>query len=139
MNTAVVVLLALTALATVTMAVIQIRLIVVASRLARRVDQLTAKLEQDVRPLISRVQAIVEDTATLTTMAVTQMDRADHLVAEFTRRAEDTMNSLQRTLLAPAREGKAVMAGVGAAIAAFRELRRDRRSGADEEDPLFIG
>jgi hypothetical protein len=48
---------------------------------------------------------------------------------------------VQRGLLAPAREGRALLAGLAATLGALRELRRldAERRAQEEEDPLFIG
>jgi hypothetical protein len=49
---------------------------------------------------------------------------------------------VQKAIIAPLREGAAVMAGVRAAVALLKELtKRPGSSGArsDEEDALFIG
>ena len=50
---------------------------------------------------------------------------------------------VQQAIMAPAREGLAVMAGLRAALTSLRDARQDatrRRSArSDEDDPLFIG
>ena len=139
MTTTAVALLGVVAAATLVMAIIQVGLILVALRLARKVEHLSDRLEQDIRPLVAKAHAIAESAARASSLAVAQAERADRPFADFSRRAEDTAAVLQRTVLAPAREGRALMAGVGAAFTAYQQLRRTRRAGGDEEDPLFIG
>jgi hypothetical protein len=48
---------------------------------------------------------------------------------------------VQAAIVAPVREGRAVVHGVRVAIRAFRELRaaRARRARFEDEDALFIG
>lgn len=140
MSTTAVVLLGVIAVATLVMAVIQVGLIVVAGRLARRVDQLSGQFDQQVRPLIARASEIADNAARASALAVVQVERADRLFTDLSRRVGDTVAVVQGGLLAPAREGRALLAGVAAAMSAFRELRAARaRAAADEEDPLFIG
>ncbi len=139
MSTTAVVLLGIIASATLIMAIVQVGLIIVAARLGKKVEHLSGQLEQDVRPLVAKANEIAEHAARASALAVVQVERADRLIADVSQRMEETVGALQRTLLAPAREGRALMAGVAAAMTACRELRRARRPGAEEEDPLFIG
>jgi hypothetical protein len=139
-STIAVVLLGVIAVAVLVMAVIQVGLILVAGRLARKVEELSAKFEEDVRPLVAQATAVAENAARASSLAAAQVERADRLFSELARRADDTMAIVQGSLTAPVREGRAIMTGVGAALAAFRELRLAARArAAEEEDPLFIG
>jgi hypothetical protein len=77
----------------------------------------------------------------MTTMAAAQVERADRMFADLTRRAEQVMAAVP-TLLGPAGKGLAFLNGIKAALAAIHELRRSSRRGPahpDEEDALFIG
>jgi hypothetical protein len=139
-STTAVVLLGVVAAATLVMAVIQVGLIVVALRLARKVERLSVQFEQDVRPLVAKATEIAESAARASSLAAAQVERADRLFADVSERVETTVAMVQGSLLAPAREGRALLAGVGAALSAFRELRAAKaRAAADEEAPLFIG
>ncbi len=136
------VLLGVIAVATVVMAVIQVVLIVVAGRLARQVTELSHRIETDIRPLLAHASTVAENAARASALAVVQVERADRLFQELTQRVDDTMAIVQGVLLAPAREGRALIAAVTAAVGAFRELRlagRSRSQAMDEEESLFIG
>lgn len=136
------VLLTVIAIATLTMAVIQVTLLVLAGRLGRRVEQLSRQIENDIRPLLANASTVAENAARASALAVVQVERADRLFQELSQRVEDTMAIVQGTLLAPAREGRALLAAVTAAFGAFRELRlaqRSRSQAVDEEESLFIG
>ncbi len=141
MSTTAVVLLGLIAAATVVMAAIQVGLIIMAGRLARKVEQLSNRLEQDVRPLIANATELSDNAVRTSQLVVAQMERADDLIAELTTRVTDTARVLQSTILAPAREGRALLAAIGAALRAFRELSGGRPGAgeAEDDDPLFIG
>jgi hypothetical protein len=140
-STTAVVLLGLIAAATVVMAVIQVGLVVVAVRLGRRVQELGAKIEQDIKPLVANATLVSGNAVRATELAVAQIERADRVFSDVVRRVDETSRVLQGTILAPAREGRALLAAIGAAIGAVRQGRRlpDRSSTADEDDPLFIG
>lgn len=141
-GTAAVVLLGVIAAATLVMALIQVGLIIVAGRMARKVQDLTVRLEQDIRPLITEATAVTANAARASSLAVVQVERADRLFTDLAARVDETAAAIQGTILAPAREGRALLAGVGAALAALRELRQAARARAprvDEDDPLFIG
>ena len=142
MTTTAVVFIGLIALATVVMAAVQVGLILVAVRLGKQVEALGNRLEVEVRPLIANATAVSSHAARVSELAVSQMERADHLFADVADRIERTTRLVQGTLLAPAREGRALLAAVGAVIGAVREGRSARSAdprAADDDDPLFIG
>lgn len=140
MSTTAVVLLGVIAAATLIMAIIQVGLIVVAARLGKKVEQLSTQFERDVRPILAKADSVADNAARASALALAQVERADALFTDLSDRVNHTLAVVQGTLLTPAREGRAVLAGVGAALAAFRELRAAKaRAAADEEDPLFIG
>ncbi len=137
-----VVFLGVIAAATLIMALIQVGAILAALRLARQAQQVITTVQQDVRPLIARANAIAEEASRTVSLATIQAQKVDRLVTDLSRRAEETAAVLQEAIVTPAREGLALFAGVRAGLAALRGLRnlgpREGRH-ADEEDPLFIG
>jgi two-component sensor histidine kinase len=127
------------AVATLAIAIAQIGVMVVAGRLARRLDRLTERLEQDVRPLFGHLNAIGRDAARTATLAAAQVERADQLFADIAVRIDHTLNAVQASLSVPAREGRAVLSAIRAAVQVIREMRRSgRRVRSDDEDALFI-
>jgi hypothetical protein len=129
------------AMAVLVMAIIQVAAILFAMSAARRIGQVADRLERDLRPVVSNLQAMTSEAARATTLAAAQMERADRMFADFSRRAEQMMAAVP-ALLGPAGKGFAFLNGIKAALAAIQELRRSSRRGAahpDEEDALFIG
>jgi predicted PurR-regulated permease PerM len=129
------------AVAVLVMAVIQVAAIVFAMSAARRIGQVADRLEQNLNPVVSNLQTITSEAARMTTLAAAQVERADRMFADLTRRGEQLMAAVP-TLLGPAGKGLAFLNGIKAALAAIHELRRSSRRGAahpDEEDALFIG
>jgi hypothetical protein len=130
------------ALATLTMAAIQVGVIVYGVGVARRVDKLLTQVEQEMKPLADSLNAIARDAARISSLAVGQVERIDRLVGDITVRLEQTATTLQDAILRPLRDGAAIMTGVKAAIQVIRELTRRPgavRSRAEDEDALFIG
>jgi hypothetical protein len=130
------------ALAVAVMAAIQVGAIIVAARLAKRVDRLAAQIEQDIKPVFQNLHTLTADAARAAALAAVQVERADKMFADLVQRLDYTLSAVQNRVLAPAREGAAVLAGIRAALAAFRDLRepgRRRPSVVEEEDALFIG
>ncbi len=138
------------AVAVALMAAIQIGAVIVAARLARRVDRIAAQLESDIGPVVRNLGAMSEnltamsaEAARATSLAAAQVERADRVFGDLAQRVDHTLNTLQSRVLSPARQGAALLAGLRAALAAFgdrRESRRTRRhSAVEEEDALFIG
>jgi len=129
------------AVAVAIMAIIQVAAIFFAMSAARRIGQVADRLEQDLRPVVSNLQAITAEAARATTLAAAQIERADRLFADLARRAEQVMSAVP-SLLGPAGKGFAFLNGIKAALAAIQELRRSSRRRAahpEEEDALFIG
>ena len=129
------------AVAVLVMAIIQVTAIVFAVSAARRIGQVADRLEQNLNPVVSNLQTITAEAARMTTMAAAQVERADRMFADLSRRAEQVMAAVP-TLLGPAGKGLAFLNGIKAALAAIHEIRRSSRRGAahpDEEDALFIG
>jgi hypothetical protein len=129
------------AVATLAIAVVQIAVIVVAGRAARRVAQLAEQFERDIRPLFGHLDAIGRDAARAAALAAVQVERADKLFAEVAVRFEQTMTTVQDSVAAPVREGRAVLSAFRAALQAIKELRqhnRARQGRSEDDDALFI-
>jgi hypothetical protein len=130
------------AAAVAVMAAIQIGAIIVAARVAKRVDRLATQIEQDIRPVVQNLNVMSAEAARAAALAAVQVERADRVFGDLAQRVDVTLNTLQNRVLGPAREGAAVLAGLRAALAAFRDLNepgRKRPSAVEEEDALFIG
>ncbi len=127
------------AVATLVMAIVQIGVIVVAGRLARRVDRLADQVEHELKPLFTSLNAIGRDASRAASLAAAQVERADRLFADVAVRIDQTVATVQSSIIAPAREGKAILSGFRAAFDALRELRAARaRQRSEDEDALFV-
>jgi hypothetical protein len=130
------------AVAVALMAAIQVGAIIVAARIAKRVDRLANRIERDIQPVFANLHAMSADAARAASLAATQVERADRLFADLGHRVDLTLDILQQRVLGPAREGAALLAGLRAALGAFRHLGRAvprRPAPVEEEDALFIG
>src|SRR6185436_13417502 len=76
----------------------------------------------EIKPLLSNLNRVGEDAARAAQLAAAQVERVDQLFANVAMRVEDTAASLQSAIIAPAREGFAVLSGVRATFAALREI-----------------
>jgi predicted PurR-regulated permease PerM len=129
------------ALATLTMALVQVSVIVYGWMLARRISRLVGQIEQEMKPLADSLNAMARDAARATALAASQVERVDKMFTELTTKIEHTASTIQKSVLSPLRDGAAVMTGIRTAIEVFRELARSRsaRGRNEEEDALFIG
>jgi hypothetical protein len=135
------VLLGIIAASVLTMAVIQVAVIVLAARAARRLGDLATRFEEDIRPIMSNLQAVSADAARTTALAAATVERTDRLLHDAAQRVEQVLTSVP-SLIESARDGFSVLTGLKAILGAFREMRatpRRRTSSVEEEDPLFIG
>jgi hypothetical protein len=129
------------AAATAIMALVQIGAIIVLARVAMQVRDVAASVQQDLRPLIARANAIADEAQKTATLATAQAQKIDRLVTDLTQRVDETSLVIQEAIVTPAREGLAIIAGVKAALGALRGLRDLRRGASriEDEDALFIG
>ena len=135
-------LLALIAGSVVIMAVIQVVAVIYAARLGKRVEQLSAQIERDVRPIFSELHSLSSDAARAMSLAAAQVERADRMLNDLSNHVDQLFGMLQTKVIAPLRDGASLLAGVRAVIAAIRELSESRRGAepsVDDEDALFIG
>jgi hypothetical protein len=121
-------------------AIAQIGVMVATSAAVRRMERLADRVEQEFWPLLGHLNSIGRDAARAASLAANQVERADRIFADAAARIEETVATLQSTLVAPAREGRALVSAFRAAFTAIRELRhnRSRQGRGDDEDALFI-
>ena len=99
-------------------------------------------IERDVRPVLERLAVVSDDAARMSQLALAQVQRADALLGDVTKRIDQSLSSVQSALLAPAREGVAVFQALKAVLAAIRTGPKAQAPGArvsEEDDQLFIG
>ena len=89
----------------------QIGAIVVLARVAAQVRDIVATLQQDIRPLIARANAIADEAQKTATLATAQAQKIDRLVTDLTRRVDETSAVIQQAIMTPAREGMALVGG----------------------------
>lgn len=127
------------AFATLAIAVVHVAVLVAAGMLARRIVRLVDSFELEMKPIFVHLNAVARDAARAAALATTQVERADRLFADVAQRIEQTLASLQSTVLEPAREGRALLSAFRAGLRVVRDLRRRRRrTRAEDEDALFI-
>jgi BMFP domain-containing protein YqiC len=137
------------AIAVAVMAIIQVAAIVFAARAARSVGEAVSQFQEDVRPIVANLQTLSTDAARAAASAAAQVERAQKTVEAVLNRVdlvgarvEQTVQMLHNGILAPAREGYAVMQAIRAIFSPSRSSRQAPRSrpvSAEEEDALFIG
>jgi len=129
------------AVATGIMALVQLGAMIVLTRVSMQVRDVVSTIQQELRPLIARANAIADEASKTATLATTQAQKIDRLVTDLARRVDETSAVIQETVLTPAREGIAIVAGLKAALGALRGLRdvRGRSARVEDEDALFIG
>ena len=143
------------AAATLIMALIQIGMIIVAAGVAKKAQAAVAgaqdalakaqetitSVREDIRPLITKANAIAEEASKTAALATAQAQKVDRMVTDLAARVDETSSLVQQAIVTPAREGIAILAAVRAPLGALRagaDWRR-RTSRSEEEDPLFIG
>ena len=120
-------------------AIVQVGVIVAAGLLVRRISRLADQVEQELKPLFAHLNAIGRDASRAASLAVAQVERVDRLLGDATRKIEQTLNTVQKTIVAPAREGLALLSALRAAMDVLRDRGgRARQRGGEEEDALFI-
>jgi hypothetical protein len=129
------------AIATLIVALVQVGLIIAAGLLARRVTRLADEVEREIRPVFAHINAIGREASRAAALATAQVERVDRLFADVAVRIEQTLDTVQSSMNAPVREGRAILSAMRAALQALRDLRqgaRGRQARGDEDDALFI-
>jgi hypothetical protein len=129
------------AAATLTMALVQVGVIIAAGLAVRRAAKFMDRVEARIEPLFHHADAIGRDVSRAAALATAQVERADKLFSDVAVRVEEALDTVQASLGAPAREGRALWSAFRAAFQAIRDLRQDgrgRQGRADDEDALFI-
>jgi len=127
------------ALATLATAVVQIAVIIAAGRLARRIERLTDRVEQEMKPMVGHLHAVSRDASRVSSLATAQAERLDRALGDMGGRLNEALSALQASAAGTAREGAAVLSGIRATLAALKDRGPGRsRSQAEEEDALFI-
>ena len=142
--------LAVIAVSTFVMAVMQVGAIVVGARAARRIETMVGRVEADLKPVLEQAQKVLEqgyvvstEAARMSQLATAQVERVDQVFSDLSKRVDQTAAVIQQALVAPAREGAALVSARRSTFAALRGLRTNGRSGpprgVEEDDALFIG
>ena len=127
------------AAATLSMALVQVGLMVAAIGIARRVARLADEVEHELKPLLANMNSMSRDASRAVALAALQVERADKLFAEVVARIDETLNALQSAFIVPALKGRALLVAIRAVINALRRARpRGRRGRGEDEDALFI-
>ena len=130
------------ALATFTMAALQLGVLIYALMVARRLLHVLDRIEPQVQPLVQSINSIARDASRISSLAAGQVERVDGLLTDLTVRIEQTSVTLQDAVLKPIREGTALLAGVRAFLEVFHEFKKGPRAAkgrGDDDDPLFVG
>lgn len=142
--------LAIIALSTLAMAVLQVSALLYGARAARRIETMVGRVEADLKPILERANKVLEqghlvstEAARMSALATAQVERVDQVFSDLARRVDQTAAVIQQALVAPAREGAALVSALRSTFAALRGLRGNGRSGpprgVEEDDALFIG
>jgi hypothetical protein len=134
------------AIAVLVMALIQVGVIVGGVLLARRIQQLTQRIEDDIKPLIANLTGMSSEAARAAALAAKQVERLDQMFGEMALRVDQTLTAAQTFVTGPARQGLAILSGVRAMFEALKGVREasrrrqaSRQSAVDDEESLFIG
>ena len=145
MTTAAELFLGIIALSVLVMAVIQVGALVAGLRLARRLEQVSRQIDQEIKPLLSNLAEVASEAARAASLATRQVERVDVLFSDLAARVDESLATARQFVGGPAKSGMAVVAGLQAAFSAFKGIReasrrrRNLRPGLDDEDSLFIG
>lgn len=131
--------LAIIAISTLLMAVIQVGAIVAGAITARRLQARLARVEAQMQPLIERINVMSADASRISALAVQQAEKADVALTTAAKRMDQTLAVVQNAVVAPAREGMALAAALKAAVGSIKKGQTRRKAAGEEDDALFIG
>lgn len=142
-----VVFLGVIALATLVQAVFLVNLTLAGRRLARRLDELQARIDREIRPSLEQVFRISRNLAEISDLAVLQARRVDDLLGDTVDKIEDVTGVLRKLILrplGPLADIVALLKGVKRGLEVYRQLsgfdpeRRGRARRYADDEHLFI-
>ena len=86
-------------------------------RLSRRVQDLQERMEREVKPILDDVNAVAANVTLVSDLAVAQARRLQDVIADTTRRVEETRDEIKGVLAHP-------VAALGDAVAFLKGIRR---------------
>jgi hypothetical protein len=114
--------------------------------LAKRVQQLTKQIEEDIKPLIANLTGMSSEAARAAALAAKQVERLDQVFGQMAARVDQTLSVAQDFVTGPARQGMAILSGIRAMTDALRGIREasrrrqaSRQGAVEDEESLFIG
>jgi hypothetical protein len=121
------------------MALVQVVVLVLAGVALRRAMRALEELQRDVRPILDHATQVSLEAARAAAYASSQMERIDQMLASTATRLDQTLDIVQGAVVAPVRQGAAVVAAFRAALAVFRGLGGRHRTAREDEEALFVG
>ncbi len=113
-------LLSVIAVATVVMAIIQVGVVIFAVRLAKRVSRLVDVVEHEIKPTLTRVDAVSSDVARVTALVSNQAERLDQVTSHLIDKVDEILTTADRSIFAPLKQGAGFLFGLRAALSAMR-------------------
>ena len=120
--------LAVTAVATGLMALIQIGVLIYGARLVRRLNALANRLERQIDPLLVQMKEVGADVTRAARLGTEQVERADLLVTRLAQRVEETVDVAQKFIVEPVRQGVTVFEALRSA---FLNLQKSAEQAGD--------
>jgi len=120
--------LAVTAVATGLMALIQIGVLIYGARLVRRLNALANRLERQIDPLLVQMKEVGADVTRAARLGTEQVERADLLVTRLVQWVEETVDVAQRFIVEPVRQGVTVFEALRSA---FLNLQKSAEQAGD--------
>src|SRR5262245_42587431 len=112
------------------MAIVQVAAIVFAARAARTLGETVSRFERDVRPIVTNLQALSAEAAKASAVASAQVERLQKSldlvldrVDTASARVEQTLQTIQDGILAPAREGFSLLQAIRSIFSSTRAPR----------------
>lgn len=115
------------AVSTLTMALIQVGVLVGAARAARKATATVERVEAALQPLMARTEGLAHDASRLVERVGHSVERVEQLIGTVETKVERASDVVEAGVKVPAREATAVLAGVQAAVnAVTRRVRAPR-------------
>jgi hypothetical protein len=142
--------LGLIAFASVVQAGFLIGLALAGWRLAKRVDELSARLDREIKPALENLTRVSRAAAEVADLATLQARRIDLLLADTIEKIEETTGVIQQLVVRPLKPVGGILAflrGLQRGMEVYRQLGRSlpspppahrRRSHTEDDEHLFI-
>ena len=126
------------ALASIVTAAFQAVLLLETARLARQAAATVEQMQREIQPLLVKAHRIADDASRATSLALTQIERADRVMTATVTAVDDAVSAIQGAVIQPLKSGPGLIRLLQVVWTLFRSAK-GTKAAREDEDAMFVG